>query len=93
MPKALISKVQSEYEAKGKSPKEAASIAYGTMNNRGYMHGSTETAAGASAEAKYESDHGRGGKRKNVPPSIAGLHKAMAKSKAKSAPDTDGDGY
>lgn len=80
MPKALISKVQSEYEAKGKSPKEAASIAYGTMNNKGYMHGSQETQAGADAEAKYESDHG---KKKTTPDSIKGLH-AAAKSMLKS---------
>lgn len=81
MPKALLNKVQSEYEAKGKSPKEAASIAYGTMNNKGYMHGSQETAAGASAESKYESDHG---KKKTTPDSLIGLQKAMKSSGGKS---------
>lgn len=83
MPKALIGKVQSEYEAKGKSPKEAASIAYGTMNNKGFMHGSKETAAGAAAESKYVSDHGSGGgKKSKTPPSIAGLQNALKGSKS-----------
>lgn len=58
MPKALINKVASEYESKGRSAEDAKSIAYATMNKRGYMHGSKETSAGATAEAKYTSDHG-----------------------------------
>lgn len=61
MPKALIRKVQAEYEAKGVRPKKAASIAYATMNTHGFMHGSKETAKGVQAEAQYVRDHSRGG--------------------------------
>lgn len=59
MPKALINKVKREYEAKGKSPREAARIAYGTMNTHGFMHGSKETERGKQAERKYERDHSK----------------------------------
>lgn len=65
MPKELINKVASEYEHKGKSPKEAKAIAYATMNAKGFMHGSKETAKGARAERKHEM-HVHGGSNHEV---------------------------
>lgn len=37
MPKKLISRIEKEYKAKGKSSKEAERIAYATVNKQGLL--------------------------------------------------------
>jgi len=37
MPRKLIKKIEQEYEAKGKTPKEAKRIAYATANKKGLL--------------------------------------------------------
>lgn len=49
MPKFLEKKLKKQYGAKSDVP-------YKIMNAAGYMHGSKETAKGAAAQAKHESD-------------------------------------
>lgn len=45
------------YRGSGLSEEEVNHRVYGALNNRGYMHGSQETAAGDAAETRFLSDH------------------------------------
>lgn len=58
MPKQLIARMKSGYSGSGLSAEEISHRIYGALNNMGAMHGSKETAKGASYEAKFQRDHG-----------------------------------
>lgn len=54
MPAFLEHRLKREAEKKGLKGRRADAYVYGTMNNRGYMKGSKETAKGREAERKHE---------------------------------------
>jgi hypothetical protein len=63
VPKFLENKLKSEAAKKGFKGRRGAKYVFGAMNNMGAMHGSKETAKGASMERKHEMKMGEAKKR------------------------------
>lgn len=58
MPKFLEDRLAREARTRGLTGRRAAAYIYGTLNNRCYMRGSKETAAGKRAQKKHDRDTG-----------------------------------
>lgn len=57
MPAKLEAKLKAEARKKGFKGRRAARYVYGALNNKGYMHGNKETAAGRAVEKKMAKKH------------------------------------